>query len=367
MPDMAEARVLVITSAVGLFGTAETGGVSRFSTGTCAALRRLGLAVDLACPEGSVAAGITAALSDLGVAVLEVAGTRQPTAASVAPPATWPAVADSLLARMLAVAFERRGRYSAILNLNHDWLPLYLTRFFPVPLLHVPNLTASDAATDAMVREVAEEEPAKVAFVSRFQAARFGVAVPRVVPPGLDPGDYRLGDGGEGRLAWAGRIAPEKGLHHAAEIAAAAGRTLHVAGGISDPAYWRDILDRHGDRIRHHGFLDQAMLQDFLGRSGALLQTQEWDEALGIVTIESLLCGTPVIAYDRGANAEVLAGGAGGVVIAPDAAPDRALAAIDAALALDRLACRESAIARYSAAAMTEAYRDWLGACGIAV
>ena len=120
-----------------------------------------------------------------------------------------------------------------------------------------------------------------------------------------------------------------------------------------------EVTQRHGDRIRYVGFLETDAFQAFLGRARALLQTQTWVEAFGVVTLEALACGTSVVAYAKGANAEIVRDGVTGRLVPPNDIG----AAVDALAdsgGLSRQACRDYVAERYDLGALATAYRVWL-------
>jgi UDP-glucose:tetrahydrobiopterin glucosyltransferase len=204
-----------------------------------------------------------------------------------------------------------------------------------------------------------------VAVLTRAQARLLGLADPVLVPFCLDFSAYEPGEGAGGYLAWAGRISPEKGLANAARVAAAAGLPLHVAGGIEDDGYWREIVAHHGETVRHRGFLSTRELQSMLGGAVALLQTQEWQEAFGATTVEAMACGTPVVAYRRGANVELVKEGLTGRLVDPDDL-EQALAAIERVRRIDRAGCRQTAEASFGLERLGAAYDDWFRRLGLA-
>jgi UDP-glucose:tetrahydrobiopterin glucosyltransferase len=342
-------RILFIASAVGPFGSAETGGVSRFLLNSAKALEAAGHRVAAIAAEGGDAVGLD---------LQRVGGTPQPTASAAAKARDFVVPPDALLAAMLNEARRRQGEHDLIVNLNHDWLPYYLTSFFRTPLAHVANLGHSSDATDGEIAATSRRYPHRVAALTATQARLLAIETPVLVPFCMDLDAYRPGAGDGGYLAWAGRIAPEKGLHNAARIAAAAGLPLHVAGGIGDEPYWREVQACHPGTVRYLGFLTTEALQTMLGGAVALLQMQDWEEAFGGVTVEAMACGTPVVAYARGANIELVTDGVGGFLVTPgdDAA---ALAALARARTLDRAACRDAARASFGLERMRQAYADW--------
>src|SRR5262249_9448842 len=148
-----------------------------------------------------------------------------------------------------------------------------------------------------------------------------------------EPGDY---------LAFLGRIAPEKGLDAAVAIAERAGLPLRVAGKISpeDRAYFDRVIDplfRSSPGVEYVGEGGGAEKDEFLGRARALVFPIDWEEPFGLVMIEAMACGTPVVAYRRGSVPEVLTDGVSGYIVH---GMDGAVEAIGRLDRLDRRACR---------------------------
>jgi UDP-glucose:tetrahydrobiopterin glucosyltransferase len=349
-------RLLFLASAVGPPGSAATGGITRFLVNSAKALRAGGHAVSVVAPEGGL---------DLGLDVQEMPGRLQPTASATTPSRDFTLPPEPVLAAMLQAAQARQDEFDAVVNLNHDWLPYYLTAFFRTPLLHVANLGFSNQATDREIAATERRFPHRVAALTRTQARLLGLEAPLLVPFCMDMGAYRAGRGDGRYLAWAGRIAEEKGLHNAVAAAAAAGLPLRVAGGVEDEAYWRRVSRRQGVRVEYLGFLDTEALQAMLGGAVALLQMQEWEEAFGGVTVEAMACGTPVVAWRRGANAELVEDGVTGVLLEPDGDDAASAAAIARAGTLDRKACRAAAQAAFGLERMGQAYEAWFRRLGL--
>ena len=125
----------------------------------------------------------------------------------------------------------------------------------------------------------------------------------------------------EAPLLFAGRIAPEKGVEAAIEIAEKARYRLLIAGGIYDRHYYEGRivpkLRRAGERVTYLGHLDRLALWKIMGRSLGLLFPIEWDEPFGLAAVEAMAAGTPVIAYRRGAAEEIIAHGETGFLVSP--------------------------------------------------
>ena len=175
---------------------------------------------------------------------------------------------------------------------------------------------------------------------------------------GLPEGSLAPGQGKGGYLAFLGRISPEKGVDRAIAIARRSGLPLKVAAKI-------DALDReYFDSIRHLfdsslvefvGEIDERHKAGFLGDAAALLFPVEWPEPFGLVMIEAMACGTPVLAFRSGAVPEVVEDGVTGRVVDD---VEQAAQAIDDVLALDRRRCRITFERRFSASRMADDYLD---------
>ncbi len=158
-------------------------------------------------------------------------------------------------------------------------------------------------------------------------------------------------------LVFLGRFSPVKGAHTAIRIAAGAGRRL-VLAGLTEPqdaAYFERDIRPHidGDRVRHVGTIDDAGKNTLLGGAAALLMPIAWEEPFGIVMVEAMACGTPVIGFARGSVPEVVRDGIAGFVCET---VDEAIAAVRRLDRLDRRVVRRECEARFSADAMVTAY-----------
>jgi glycosyltransferase involved in cell wall biosynthesis len=162
-----------------------------------------------------------------------------------------------------------------------------------------------------------------------------------------------------GYLAFLGRISPEKGPIRAIEIARAAGIPLKIAAKVDsqDQAYFH----RHVEPLLNDPLIDfigeigEGEKSDFLGGALALLFPIDWPEPFGLVMIEAMACGTPVIAWNCGAVPEIVENGVTGFVVDSH---DEALAAIGRLKLLNRLRIRHTCERHYSATAMAKRYLD---------
>jgi glycosyltransferase involved in cell wall biosynthesis len=176
---------------------------------------------------------------------------------------------------------------------------------------------------------------------------------------GLPAGLYRPGSGEGGYFAFIGRISPEKRVDRAIEIALACETRLRIAAKVdpADQAYFeREIRHRlEHPLIEYVGEIGEAAKGDFLGRARAMLFPIDWPEPFGLVMIESLACGTPVLAYEGGSVAEVMEDGVNGFIVHD---LQQAIAAARRIGEIDRRVCRRRFDERFTAARMARAYVD---------
>jgi glycosyltransferase involved in cell wall biosynthesis len=164
------------------------------------------------------------------------------------------------------------------------------------------------------------------------------------------PGEY---------LAFLGRISPEKRLDRAVEIARRTGRKLKVAAKIypEERDYYQQTIEPllHESRsfVEFVGEVGGREKDEFLGNACAMLFPIDWPEPFGLVMIEALACGTPVIAWRRGSVPEVIADGVTGFVVD---SVEQAVEAVGRIELLNRRSCRNVFEERFDAARMAQNY-----------
>jgi len=160
-----------------------------------------------------------------------------------------------------------------------------------------------------------------------------------------------------GYLAFLGRISPEKRVDRAIAIARRAGIDIKIAAKVdpADRCYFEDRIESmlHDPGIEYIGEIGEKEKQEFLGNALALLFPIDWPEPFGLVMIEAMACGTPVIAYRNGSVPEVIDPGVSGFVVS---SIDEAVAAVERAAALDRRRCRRRFEERFTAERMANDY-----------
>jgi glycosyltransferase involved in cell wall biosynthesis len=174
---------------------------------------------------------------------------------------------------------------------------------------------------------------------------------------GLPPDRLRLRSSPGEYLAFLGRISPEKRVDRAIEIARRVGLPLRIAAKVdrADEEYFeRDIAPRLAEPgIEFVGEITEAQKNDFLGRAIALLFPIDWEEPFGLVMIESMACGTPVVAWRRGSVPEIVDDGVTGFVVE---SIEEAVSAVARARGIDRRTCRGVFDRRFTAERMARDY-----------
>jgi glycosyltransferase involved in cell wall biosynthesis len=180
------------------------------------------------------------------------------------------------------------------------------------------------------------------------------------LPPihhGIDVGSFSFGRRPEGYLLFLGRFMRDKGAMRAIEAARLAGRRLVLAGKVDTADvdhFARDIEPAiDGDRIRYVGEADADTKRRLLAGADGLLFPIEWDEPFGLVMIEALASGTPVIGFRRASVPEIVDDGLTGFVVDDVAAM---AVAIDRLAEIDRRACRREAERRFTVERMADDY-----------
>jgi glycosyltransferase involved in cell wall biosynthesis len=168
--------------------------------------------------------------------------------------------------------------------------------------------------------------------------------------PSYEPGGY---------LAFLGRISPEKRPDRAIAIATRMGRTLRIAAKVdaADRVYFDEKIEplMHDRLVDYIGEIGDDRKSAFLGGAAALLFPIDWPEPFGLVMIEAMACGTPVIAYDCGSVREVVEDGLTGFIVRDE---DEACQAVQRLGQLDRRAIRRRFEERFSGHAMARRYLD---------
>jgi glycosyltransferase involved in cell wall biosynthesis len=279
-----------------------------------------------------------------------------------------PACARSL--RLDAGCVDRLAHHVLMLEQVYREAPAFDVIHFHIDYLHyplsrrrsVPQLTTLHGRLDlpdlaALYSEFRDMPVVSVSDAQRLPLpqAHWLATVHHGLPRDLyrfrpTPGDY---------LVFLGRVSPEKGVDRAIEIARRAGLPLKLAAKVDnvDRDYFRDVVEPLlGEAsVEFLGEIDEKAKDVLLGNAYALVFPIDWPEPFGLVLIEALACGTPVVAFSGGSVAEIVESGTNGFVVEDlDAAVD----AIRHVARLDRARCRRSFEDRFCVERMA---RDYVG------
>ena len=188
------------------------------------------------------------------------------------------------------------------------------SRFTDVPMVYTVH-----HAFDPSLAEFYQSYP-NIFYVtiSDFQRRKLSMPDMRTIHHGIDPSLYAVPDGKREYLSFLGRIAPPKGTHLAIEIARKSGIPLKIAGEVQpiNKDYWETMVKPHvdGKFIEYVGEVGMEEKVELLGKSRAMLFPVQWDEPFGLVMIEAMACGAPVLAMPGGSVGEVIKEGVSGNV-----------------------------------------------------
>ena len=245
-----------------------------------------------------------------------------------------------------------------IIHSHLEWANVLLARISPIPVISTFHGRLDLPWAEAILRI---SPPGLVAISANQASTHPDIPWAGIVHNGLTlddaPFDRRRGEG----LCFVGRVAPEKGIVEAIAIAQACGRPLRIAAktgpGAAERDYFENVfmpaLAAAGPSIEYLGELEQAERDLLFAESYASLMPGSWPEPFGLVAIEALACGTPIVAKRVGALPEIIRDGVDGF-FGDDA--DQLAFLVERVADLDRAAIRASVLDRFSAGRMTDGY-----------
>ncbi len=244
-----------------------------------------------------------------------------------------------------------------IIHWHLDYFHFPMSRRLGVPQLttlhgrlDIPDLQpVYDEFGDMPVVSISNDQRAPLPQAQWLATVHHGMPLDELMPR-RDVGNY---------LAFLGRISPEKRADRAIEVARRAGLPLRIAAKVDDAD--REYFEREieplldADHVEFIGEIGPREKNEFLGRARALLFPIDWSEPFGLVMIEAMACGTPVIAYRSGSVPEVITEGVSGFIVDDIEGAVEAVRRLDE---IDRAACRGAFEERFSVERMAREYLE---------
>jgi len=260
-----------------------------------------------------------------------------------------PKVAECL---HISEVFERAADFDLIHN-HYDFLPLTYSA-----LVKTPVVTTIHGFSSPSIIPVYKKYNAQSHYVAISEADKSPeLDYIATIHHGIDIAQFPFLEAEGKYLLFFGRIHPHKGVREAINVAQRAGIKLVIAGIIQDQDYFAAEVEPHidGRTVEYLGSVGPDQRADVLGHALALLHLISFEEPFGLSMVESMACGTPVIAFPRGSIPEIIRHGTTGFIVEDI---EQAVDAVAALQSIDRSACREDVERRFSHTRMARDYVD---------
>jgi UDP-glucose:tetrahydrobiopterin glucosyltransferase len=274
--------------------------------------------------------------------------------------------AQSNLFLQLFLALQGRHEEFDVIHAHaFDWPAFVCSALVhSIPVVHTLHLPAVSPEINEALRVLHQQgHPLTLITVSHACARTYVSYTPFdfVIYNGLDIAaiPFAASVPASAPLLFAGRIAPEKGVEAAIEIALQSEHRLLLAGGIYDREYYEERivprLEQAGERVTFLGQLEHAELWRLMGQVRGLLFPIAWDEPFGLTAVEAMAAGTPVIAFRRGAAEEIIRHGETGFLVEPGDI-EQAAVLVNELPRLSRAQCRAHVEQHFSFECMLDEY-----------
>jgi len=258
-----------------------------------------------------------------------------------------PKVAECL---HISEIFERAAEFDIIHN-NFDFLPLSYSG-----LVETPVVTTIHGFSSLSIMPVYKKYNTRSHYVAISESDKSPeLDYITTIHHGINISQFPFFDADGEYLLFFGRIHPDKGVYEAIQVAQRVGIKLVIAGIIQDPEYFATKVEPHidGRTVEYLGSVGPDQRADVLGRALALLHLISFDEPFGLSMVESMACGTPVIAFARGSIPEIIRDGETGYIVDDI---EGAINAVAAVRTIDRSICRADVERRFTSTRMARDY-----------
>jgi len=253
-------------------------------------------------------------------------------------------------------AARARGRPFDVIHDHCGFVAFAMADRVSTPMVHTLHGPFTDETSAFYARHADKAEVVAISH-AQLEGAPAGLRVAGVVPNPIDAEQWPLVREKDDFLLWVGRMTAEKGPHRAIAVARRAGKRLVLAGPVQpgQEAFFEREVAPHldGHRIDYVGEVAGARKRHLFSRARALLMPIRWPEPFGMVMLEAMVCGTPVIAFPEGAARELVIDGRTGLLVADEAEMARACRRL---AGIDPVRCRETVVDRCDVRCVARAY-----------
>ncbi|MGZ3750692.1 MAG: glycosyltransferase family 4 protein [Mucilaginibacter sp.] len=244
---------------------------------------------------------------------------------------------------------EKAGDFDIIHN-NFDFLPLTYSR-----LIKTPIITTIHGFSSQKIIPVYKKYNSASHYVSISNADRSpDLGYLATVYNGIETGDFEFNPAPQDYLLYFGRIHHDKGTAESIDIAKKSDRNLIIAGIIQDEKYFNEkIAPQLNEQIVYIGHAGPEKRKELLGNAAALLHPINFNEPFGLSVAEAMLCGTPVIAFNKGAMPELIKDNETGFLVND---VDEAVEAVGQLSTISRYTCHQWALTQFSSEKMVRDY-----------
>ena len=244
---------------------------------------------------------------------------------------------------------EKAGQFDIIHN-NFDFLPLTYSG-----LIKTPVITTIHGFSSPKIIPVYKKYNSRGHYVSISNADRSPeLDYLATIYNGIDTRDFKFYDQSDDYLLYFGRIHPDKGTAEAIDIAKKSKRKLLIAGIVQDANYFKEKIEPQlSADIKYIGHAGPEKRRELLGKAYALLHPISFNEPFGLSVAEAMLCGTPVIAFNRGSMPELIKHRQTGFLVN---SVNEAVEAVAVVAEINRIDCYEWANAQFSSEKMVSDY-----------
>ena len=260
--------------------------------------------------------------------------------------------ADAKVAECLHISnlMEKASRFDVIHN-HFDFLPLTYSR-----IIHTPIITTIHGFSSEQIIPVFKKYNRLSNYVSISNSDRHAdLNYLDTVYNGLDEQQFNFGKGKGDYLLYFGRIHPHKGAYEAIQIAIQSNKKLVLCGLIQDQNYFEEMVAPYlnDSSVVYMGNVCPHQRNQLLGDALALLHPISFEEPFGLSVAEAMMCGTPVIAFEKGAMKELIVNGKTGFLVNT---VEEAVEAVNRISGVCRCECRKHALDKFSSKTMTSNY-----------